>query len=122
MPVVEIYRSTSRRSAALGLPPALSMNSPSPYVSAAQFISPSSTLVFLTLKPMLRYQSTVALTSGTWIIGVTVIIREPPAGPDGRIAVEPRRIGGIFIERLLTGRAFVIAFMDAGPRGCGVGS
>src|SRR5262245_36910088 len=87
MPVVEIYRSTSRRSAALGLPAALSMNSPSPYVSAAQFISPSSTLVFLTLKPMLRYQSTVALTSGTWIIGVTVLIREPPAGaglPDNR--------------------------------------
>src|SRR5258705_813471 len=36
--------------------------------------SPSLLYVALTVKPISRYQSTVAFTSGTWIIGTTLSV------------------------------------------------
>ncbi|MCI0392088.1 MAG: hypothetical protein MOB07_25425 [Acidobacteria bacterium] len=53
-------------------PPALNMILPSPKDSSAQTISPSSSPVLITRKPIDSYQSTAARTSGTWIIGVTL--------------------------------------------------
>src|SRR5215472_16658481 len=66
-----MYRSTSRRSAGLGLPPLFSMSSLFPNDSKAQFISPCSSSLRMALNPIDVYQSTAVLTSGTCIMGTT---------------------------------------------------
>src|SRR5215469_17842479 len=67
-----MYKSTSRRCAVLDFPPALSISSLFSKDSFAQFISPSSSFCRTSLKPIEVYQSAVARTSGTLIIGTTV--------------------------------------------------
>src|SRR5215216_669161 len=47
------------------------MTVPSPKDSMAQSMTPSSSFVPMTVKPMDWYQPIVALTSGTWIMGMT---------------------------------------------------
>src|SRR6266498_5813204 len=67
-----MYRSTSRRSRVLGCPPWLNMTPLLPNDRIAKLSpSPSSPYASRTVKPMSRYQSTVARTSGKWIIGTT---------------------------------------------------